>query len=181
MEMKELEAAIEAILFASGEPISLSRLASAIDIEESTTEKLTANLADRLDSENRGLKVLKLGDAYQLATKNEYAPYIKAALSTRRESMLSAAALEVLAIIAYHQPVTRGYINQVRGVDCKEVMDKLEEKSLIEECGKLDAPGRPRLYATTPDFLRIFGLQDIKDLPQVSVEKTTEDLEKFEV
>lgn len=181
MEMREMEAAIEAILFASGEPISLTRLADAIDIEETTTEKLIAALSDRMDAENRGLKVLKLGDCYQLSTKTEYAPYIKAALSTRRESLLSAAAFEVLAIIAYHQPVTRGYINQVRGVDCKEVMDKLEEKMLIEECGRLDAPGRPRLYGTTTDFLRTFGLQNLSALPVVSVEKTAEEPEKFEV
>jgi segregation and condensation protein B len=125
--------------------------------------------------------LLRLGDSYQLATKNEYSVYVKNALTTRQESFLSGAALEVLAIVAYHQPVTRGYINQVRGVDCNEVMDKLEEKRLIEECGRLDAPGKPRLFATTPDFLRTFGLSSIEDLPRPEAPESPSETQKFEV
>jgi len=165
LKIEEIESIIESILFASGNPMPISKIAETLELDIKTAESLLKNFADKYNSQMRGLKILYLDGEYQLVTRPEYADYIKKAMDNRRETSLSSAAFEVLAIVAYNQPITRGYVSQVRGVESGEVMDKLIEKGLLEECGRLDAPGRPRLYRTTSEFLRVFGLSSIDDLP----------------
>lgn len=165
MKQKELVKAFEAVLFASGEPMSIDRLANVFEI---TPEKVvqTAEILSRKYEENdSGIKILRLENTYQLATKNEFAEYIKKAFDMRRRTPLSNAALEVLAVVAYNQPVTKSFIEQVRGVDCSGVVTTLVEKGLIEERGRLELPGKPLLYGTTKNFLRCFELNDLSDLP----------------
>ncbi len=169
MQIKEIETAVEALLFASGEPASVDALASVLQLTHDEMSEIMTHMIQTYNEQNRGIMLLKLGNNYQLATRKEYSEQIKQLLDTRRAAPLSNAALEVLAIIAYNEPVTRGYISQVRGVDCGEIVEKLSEKGLICECGKLDAPGRPRLFKTTPDFLRVFGLTSLDELPTVSI------------
>ncbi len=165
MNIKELSAALEAVLFACGEPLSLDRICSILVIDEDTAEKAIKELTDGLEARNSGLKVVRLGANYQICTKSEHGEYIKAALDLRRKTPLSAAAFEVLAVIAYNQPVTKAFVEQVRGVDCSGVITTLQEKLLIEEKGRLELPGRPLLYGTTDNFLRCFGVSSISELP----------------
>lgn len=165
MELKDIESAIEAILFASGEPISLERLAAAVDIDEKTASQLVTRLADHYSYERRGMRVLTIDDCYQLASAPEYAPQVRRAMETRRPPQLSQAALESLAVIAYFQPTTKAYVEQIRGVDSSYTVGLLSDRGLIEECGRLAVPGRPILYRTTQTFLRSFGLQTLEDLP----------------
>lgn len=167
MDIKSTEAAAEAILFASGEPVELERLAQALEVDKSTVQKILHNMAERINGGSGGLQLLHIDDAWQLATRAEYAPAVKRALDIRRNMPLSPAAMEVLSIIAYHQPVTRGYIEQVRGVDSSGIVASLCSKGLVEERGRLDVPGRPVLYGTTLDFLRCFGLKSLNDLPEI--------------
>ena len=162
---KELLPALEAVLFAGGEPISAARLVKVFEIEPDELGELLAALGESLDKEGRGIKLLNLDGAYQLVTREKYENYIKEAFDLRRRTPLSQAALEVLSVIAYNQPVTKAFIEQVRGVDCSGVIGTLVEKELIEECGRLELPGRPLLYGTTKNFLRCFSLSSIKDLP----------------
>ena len=169
MQIKETETAVEALLFASGEPVSLDALAEVLSLSTGEMGEIMTHMMQTYNEQGRGIMLLKLGNNYQLATKKEYSEQIKQLLDTRRSAPLSAASLEVLAIVAYNEPVTRGYISQVRGVDCGEIVEKLTEKGLICECGKLDAPGRPRLFKTTPDFLRVFGLTSLDELPAVDI------------
>ena len=161
----ELIPALEAVLFAGGEPISAARLVKVFDIEPDELAELCDELKARLDRSGSGIKLLCLDGAYQLATREEHEQYIKEAYDLRRRTPLSQAALEVLSVIAYNQPVTKAFIEQVRGVDCSGVVGTLVEKELIEECGRLELPGRPLLYGTTKNFLRCFSLSSIKDLP----------------
>ncbi len=157
--------ALEAVLFAGGEPISAARLVKVLDIEPEELYELCNALAKQLNEQNRGIKLLCLDGAYQLVTREEYENYIKEAFDLRRRTPLSQAALEVLSVIAYNQPVTKSFIEQVRGVDCSGVVATLVEKELIEECGRLELPGRPLLYGTTKNFLRCFSISSIADLP----------------
>ena len=165
MELKDIESAIEAILFASGEPISLERLAAAVDTDEKTASQLVTRLADYYSYERRGMRVLTIDDCYPLASAPEYAPQVRRAMETRRPPQLSQAALESLAVIAYFQPTTKAYVEQIRGVDSSYTVGLLSDRGLIEECGRLAVPGRPILYRTTQTFLRSFGLQTLEDLP----------------
>ena len=165
MEIKQYQAAIEAILFASGEPVSASRLAEVLELDEETAVRLADDLMQDINTRGGGLRMLRLDDRYQLCTGADYAVYIRKALEIRRNTPWSQAAMEVLAIVAYNQPVTRAFIEQVRGVDCGAVVQGLVQKSLIEEKGRLELPGRPLLYGTTADFLRCFGLQSLEGLP----------------
>ncbi|MDP4153070.1 MAG: SMC-Scp complex subunit ScpB [Bacillota bacterium] len=178
VEIKEVEAIIESILFAAGNPVPLEQLAVVLEMDKKTLESILKNLSDKYDYERRGLKLIRLEDEYQLTTRPEYSEYVKKALDNRRESTLSPAAFEVLAVIAYNEPVTRGYVSSVRGIESGEIMDKLSEKGLIEECGKLDAPGRPRLFRTTTEFLRVFGLQNLDELPQLDPDEMPEVMEQ---
>ena len=156
---------ILAILFAGGEAVEVSRVAQAIGAEEETVLRYVPRLRDGLADAGVPFEVLRLGDRLQLCTSSDYAAVIRAALELRRSAPLSQAALEVLAVIAYNQPVTRAFIEQVRGVDSSGVVNSLIEKSLIEEAGRLDLPGRPIAYRTTPEFLRGFGLESLVRRP----------------
>lgn len=185
MKFSERMAAVEAVLFACGEPIELEKLAAAAEMEKEAAERMVERLNARYEEQGSALVIGKLGDSYQMMTKPEYARYIKTALETRRQAPLSPAALEVLAIVAYNQPVTRGFVDQVRGVDSGGVMRSLVERDLLEEHGRLnDVPGRPIAYKTTDNFLRCFKLNNLGDLPpipgssdQITLEEYTEDYE----
>lgn len=165
MEIREYQAAAEAVLFASGEPVELSRLAQVLELDEETAERILEDYRQEVNTRLGGLRVVRLDDRYQMCTKEEYAGVIRKALEIRRNTPLSQAAMEVLAIVAYNQPVTRAYIDQVRGVDCGAVVQGLAAKKLIEEKGRLELPGRPLLYGITPDFLRCFGIEGVEQLP----------------
>ena len=165
MQINEKVSQVEAILFACGEPLEADKLAQAIDIELDTLPKLILMLNDRYDQAGSALAVLKLNDSYQLTTKEIFAPYIRTALETRRQQPLSNAAMEVLAIIAYNQPVTKSFIESVRSVDSSSIVNTLVERGLLEEAYRLDVPGRPIAYRTTNNFLRCFKLGRIEDLP----------------
>lgn len=167
MDIKTIEAAIEAILFASGEPVPAERLAQALEIDRATVVKIASVLMEETDAAGGGTQIVRMDDAYQMTTRPEYAPYVRKALDIRRDAPLSQAAMEVLAVVAYRQPVTRAYVEQVRGVDCSGTITSLAAKDLIEEQGRLDVPGRPILYGTSLNFLRCFGLGSLRDLPPV--------------
>lgn len=165
MEVKEYKAAIEAILFASGEPVEIERLAEVLDLDEETAERFAEDLMNEINLRDSGIKMVRLNDQYQLCTRKEHADVVRHALDMRRNTPLSQAAMEVLAIVAYNQPVTKAFIEQVRGVDCSAVLQGLQQKNLIEEKGRLELPGRPLLYGTTPVFLRSFGISKLSELP----------------
>lgn len=165
MEIKQYQAALEAILFASGEPVTLERLSTALELDAETTERLVDDLAQEYRTRVGGLTILRLDNSYQMCTKRDFASYIRRAMEIRRNTPLSQAAMEVLAIVAYNQPVTRAVIEQVRGVDCGAVLQGLQQKGLVEEKGRLELPGRPLLYGTTVHFLRCFGVSSLKELP----------------
>ena len=149
LEMKEVEAAIEGILFASGEPVAVDRICMAMDMDRPTVELVLQKLADYYAYERRGMRLLKLEDSYQLCSAPEYGYIIRRAFEVRKPAKLSQPALEVLTIIAYYQPTTRAYVDQIRGVDSSYTVGLLLDRHLIEECGRLQVPGRPRLYRTT--------------------------------
>ncbi|MCI8554245.1 MAG: SMC-Scp complex subunit ScpB [Clostridiales bacterium] len=175
MEIKQYQAAIEAVLFAAGEPVAAARLAEALELDEETVTRLAEDLKQEINTRGGGLLMVRLEDRYQLCTRQDYAGYVRRALEIRRNTPLSQAAMEVLAIIAYNQPVTRAFIEQVRGVDCGAVVQGLTAKNLVEEKGRLELPGRPLLYGTTSHFLRCFGisaLQELPPLPQQTDEET---------
>lgn len=165
MNKQQTLSALEAVLFASGDPISTERLSQVFEIKPEEIEKYIKELENKLNLDNSGFVVVRLENTYQLVTREEFAPYIKKAFDIKRRTPLSPAALEVLAVIAYNQPVTRAFIEQVRGVDCSGVVSTLVEKGLIEERGRLELPGRPLLYGTTKTFLRSFSLSDLSELP----------------
>ena len=165
MELKECMGAVEAMLFAHGEPVSSERLAEVLEMQTEDMERVLLSLSDDYASQDRGICLLHLEDRWQLATKNEYAAPIKTLMDNRRNTPLSSAALEVLAIIAYNQPVSRSFVEQVRGVDSSSTIQKLVQKGLVEEAGRLDLPGRPVSFRTTDVFLRTFGLKSLLDLP----------------
>ena len=167
LEMKEVEAAIEGILFASGEPVAIDRICMATDMDRPTVELVLQKLADYYAYERRGMRLLKMDDSYQLCSAPEYGDIIRRAFEVRKPAKLSQPALEVLTIIAYYQPTTRAYVDQVRGVDSSYTMGLLQERKLIEECGRLQVPGRPRLYRTTKEFLRVFHLSSLEELPEM--------------
>lgn len=181
MKFSERMAAVEAVLFACGEPIELEKLAAAAEIEKEAAERMVERLNDRYAEQGSAVVIGKLGDSYQMMTRPEYARYIKTALETRRQAPLSVAALEVLAIVAYNQPVTRGFVDQVRGVDSGGVMRSLVERDLLEEHGRLnDVPGRPIAYKTTDNFLRCFKLNSLGDLPPIPGNSDQITLEEYE-
>ncbi len=165
MNKKENIAALEAVLFASGEPISIDRLCGALDMPPEKIVVLAEALSQELEARSSAITVIRLENTYQLATKEAYAEYIKKAFDIKRRAPLSPAALEVLAVVAYNQPVTKAFIEQVRGVDCSGVVTTLIEKELIEERGRLELPGRPLLYGTTKSFLRCFSISELSELP----------------
>ena len=174
MKTEELISAFEAVLFAGGEPLSIDRFTQVFEIEPDEVVKVMEALEQRLKKNKSGLELVRMENTYQLATKTEYADYIKKAFDIKRRTPLSPAALEVLAVVAYNQPVTKSFIEQVRGVDCSGVVTTLIEKGLVEERGRLELPGKPLLYGTTKNFLRCFSLNDLTELPPLP--KTENDI-----
>ena len=167
MEQTELQRAIEAILFAAGERIEIARLAMALETDEDEIERAADALADTMAFERRGIRILKLDKGYQMVSSGEMADYVTKALETRKPPKLSSSQLESLTIIAYYQPATKAMVEQVRGVDSAYSISALMNKKLIEEAGRLNVPGRPIQYRTTPDFLRTFGLCSLEELPPI--------------
>ena len=164
LDINDVEKAIEAILFAAGHPVTYERLSLVIGLSQRDIRRFVEHMTEHY--EDRGIQLLMYPDACQLCTKEVFAPYIRETLSIRRGGNLSASSMEVLAVVAYNQPVTRAFIDTVRGVDSSYAVSSLLDKGLIEACGRLDAPGRPMLYATTDKFLRVFGLSSLADLPE---------------
>ena len=177
MTNEQIRAACEAILFASGEPVEAARIAEALEIEIETVTGALWELSRILDERESGICLLRLGSKYQLCSRTEYAQQVRNVLDIKKNAPLSPAAFEVLAVVAYNQPVTKAYIEQIRGVDCSGVVATLCQKGLLEEKGRLDLPGRPLLYGTTPDFLRCFCLTSLADLPELP-EKPAVELEQ---
>ena len=167
MEVKEIESAIEGILFAAGEPVGVERLCMALELDRNTVDTVCKRMADNYSYERRGIRLVRLENSYQMCSAPEVAPFIRKAFESRRPARLSQPALEVLAIIAYHQTATRAYVDQVRGVDSSYTIGLLLERDLIEECGRLAVPGRPIQYRTTQTFLRSFGLSSLDELPEL--------------
>lgn len=167
MEYADLQRAIEAILFASGERVELSRLAMAVEADEKDVEAAVTELADTLAFERRGIRILRLDKGYQMVSSGEMADYITRALETRKPPKLSSSQLEALTIVAYYQPATKAMVEQIRGVDSSYSISALMNKKLIEEAGRLNVPGRPILYRTTPDFLRTFSISSLEELPPI--------------
>lgn len=165
MEINQYKAQIEAVLFASGEPVSAVRLAELLEVEEETVRQVVTLMKDDYEAEERGILLVALGESFQLVTKDRYAGLIRTALEIRRNTPLSQAAMEVLSIIAYNQPVTKSFVEQVRGVESGQIVNNLAEKGLVEEAGRLDVPGRPIAYRTTLQFLRCFGISSLEQLP----------------
>jgi segregation and condensation protein B len=166
--MKEIESAIEGILFASGDPIHVDRICVALEMDRPTVEQLLQKLMDYYAYERRGIRLLRMEDTWQLCSSPDYADAIRKAFEIRKPAKLSQPALEVLTIIAYYQPTTRAYVDQIRGVDSSYTIGLLLDRKLIEECGRLQVPGRPRLYRTTRQFLRAFHLSSLDDLPEMT-------------
>ena len=167
MDMREIESAMEGILFASGEPVHVDRLCTALELDRATAEQVLQRLMDYYAYERRGIRLLRMEDSWQLCSAPDYAAVIRRACEIRKPAKLSQPALEVLTIIAYYQPTTRAYVDQIRGVDSAYTIGRLLERRLIEECGRLQVPGRPHLYRTTKQFLRAFHLTSLEDLPEM--------------
>ena len=170
-QIKSIEGAIEAILYAAGYPVKYEKIAEVLGLDLKNTKTLISHMAETYNAESskHGISLLTFDETCQFCTKEQYAPYIREALGIRRGGNLSASSMEVLAIVAYNQPVTRSFIDQVRGVDSSYAVNSLIDKALIASCGRLDAPGRPMLYATTEKFLRVFGLRSLSELPETEV------------
>ena len=167
MEFEQLQRAVEAILFAAGESVETSRLSFSLETDENEIRRAADELANAYAYERRGIRIIRLEDAYQMVSSGEMADYITKALETRKPPKLSAAQLESLTIIAYYQPATKAMVEQIRGVDSSYSISALMNKKLICEAGRLNVPGRPIQYATTPDFLRTFGLNSLEELPEI--------------
>lgn len=167
MEQTELQRAIEAILFAAGERVEASRLAFALETDESEIIAAADQLAGQLAYERRGIRIIRLEKGYQMVSSGEMADFVTKALETRKPPKLSSSQLETLTIIAYYQPATKAMVEQIRGVDSAYTVSALLNKRLIEEAGRLNVPGRPIQYRTTPDFLRTFGLSSLEELPPI--------------
>lgn len=165
--LKNIEGAIEAILYAAGYPVKYAKIAEVLGLDVRNTKKIIEHMSEEFNSEKskRGINLLVFEETCQFCTKEQYAPYIREALGIRRGGNLSASSMEVLAVVAYNQPVTRSFVDQVRGVDSSYAFNSLIDKALIEACGRLDAPGRPMLYITTEKFLRVFGINSLSELP----------------
>ncbi len=167
MEQIELQRAIEAILFAAGERVEISRLSMALEVDPNEIQSAADVLADEMAYNRRGIRILRLEDGYQMVSSGEMADYITKALETRKPPKLSASQLETLTIIAYYQPATKAMVEQIRGVDSAYSITALLNKKLIEDAGRLNVPGRPIQYRTTPDFLRTFAINSLEDLPEI--------------
>ena len=181
MKIKETEAAIEAILFAMGGSVELPRIARAIGVDEKTTGRIIRNMMDRYQEENRGIQIIELENSFQMCTKKEYYQYLINIALHPQKPALSDVMLETLSIIAYKQPITKIEVEKIRGVKSDHAVNKLVEYGLVEEVGRLDAPGRPMLFGTTEDFLRSFGVQSIDELPTISEDMVEQYKEEAEL
>ncbi len=168
MENKDIESAIEGILFAAGEPVAVDRLCTVLNMDRETVDTIIKNLADYYAYERRGIRIVTLEDSYQMCSAPEHAQHIRVALEAGKPPQLSQPALESLAVIAYFQPATKAFVEQIRGVDSSYTVNLLAERGLIEEAGRLAVPGRPMLFRTTKLFLRCFRLASLEELPQLS-------------
>ncbi len=167
MEIKEIKAIIEALLFAAGEAVEIDTIADIVDVDKKTLTKIIKSMMDEYNYEKRGLHIIKLENAYRMCTRGEYKEYVSMLVKPGRKLQLSNAAIEVLAIVAYKQPVTRAVIEHIRGVNCDYIVNRLIERRFITEMGRLDdAPGRPILFGTTKEFLQTFGIESISELPE---------------
>ena len=178
--MCDISSAIESILFAAGDSVPIARLSLILEVYEGEIENAAAALAEKYISEGRGIRILRLDDKLQMCSAPEYASYISKALEQRKPPMLSQSALETLAVVAYFQPVTRAYIDQVRGVDSSYTVGVLTQRGLIEPCGKLDVPGRPSVFRTTDVFLRTMGISELSQLPELPDMTNGEGIEKLQ-
>lgn len=178
--MIDISSAIEAILFAAGESVPAARLSLVLDTDEKEILRIAEELSEKYSREQRGMRILRLGDKLQMCSAPEYAPFIAKTLEQRKPPMLSQPALETLAIVAYFQPVTRAYIDQVRGVDSAYTVSVLAERGLIEVCGRLDVPGRPSIFRTTDAFLRTMGISELSQLPPLPDMSGGEGAEKLQ-
>lgn len=176
----DISSAIEAILFAAGDSVPIARLSLILEVYEGEIENAASALAEKYIAEGRGIRILKLGDKLQMCSAPEYASYITKTLEQRKPPMLSQSALETLAVVAYFQPVTRAYIDQVRGVDSSYTVGVLTQRGLIEPCGKLDVPGRPTVFRTTDVFLRTMGISELSELPPLPDMTNGEGIEKLQ-
>lgn len=167
MERAELKRVLEAILFAAGESVETERIAKSVGCDTDEIDAAAQELMDELAFERRGIRVVRLDKAYQMCSSGEMSEFVTKTLETRKPPKLSSSQLETLTIIAYYQPATKAYVEQIRGVDSSYSVGALLNKHLIEECGRLNVPGRPILYRTTPDFLRTFGLESLDELPEI--------------
>jgi segregation and condensation protein B len=179
MNIEKFECVLEGILFASGEPMTIDRIAAVLASTPDEVIEVSKRLAERLENDHRGIRLIRLENSLQLCSAPEYSDYIRMALETRKPPKLTQNALEVLSIVAYFQPVTRAYIEQIRGVDSSYTVSVLLERGLIEQCGHLDAPGRPTLFKTTNNFLRTFGISSIDQLPPLPETKEDEEQQKI--
>lgn len=166
MEIREIQSILEAVLFAAGDAVELEKLADIVDVDKKSLREILQKMMDSYNFERRGIHIIRMEDSYQMCTRGEYHDYVAMLAEPRRKQSLSNAAIEVLAIIAYKQPVTRSTIEHIRGVNCDYVVNRLMERNLIEEKGRLDAPGRPILFGTTQEFLRCFGVATLEELPE---------------
>ncbi len=178
MTPERIKSAIEAILFASGSSVDPSRIATALEITNKEAKEYLDSLKDEYENAQRGITIIKLKDSYQMVSVKEFAPEIRKVMDLRRNTPLSQAALEVLAVIAYNQPVTKSFVEQIRGVDCSGVIGSLTAKDLIEEKGRLELPGRPLIYGTTENFLRCFNISSIEELPPLPEDDKKEETEE---
>lgn len=181
MESEDIRRGVEAILFAAGEPVEADRMALAIGVSPETIHQEVKGLQDEYSFQRRGIRILRMENAYQMVSSPEESERITRALETRKPPKLSASALETLTVIAYYQPTTKAFVEQIRGVDSSYTVGVLLNKKLIEEQGRLSVPGRPILYGTTPDFLRTFGLSSLDELPEVDLPRGQISMEQTEL
>ena len=168
MNIKKLEAVVEAILFSMGEAVEIERLAAAVDHDEDTVRKIIRSMMTRYDEEDRGIHLIELDGSFQLCTKPEMYEYLIKVAHIPKKHVLTDVLLETLSIVAYKQPITRAEIERVRGVSCDHAVNRLVEFGLIAEVGRMDAPGKPLLFGTTEEFLRSFGVKSLEELPELS-------------
>lgn len=182
MEIREIQAIVESLLFAAGEPVELEKIADIVDVDKKSLREIIKKMMDSYNYEKRGIHIIRLEDSYQMCTRGEYHDYVSMLMQPRRKMQLSNAAIEVLAIIAYKQPVTRSAIEHIRGVNCDYIVNRLIERKFIEEVGRLkDAPGRPILFGTTDEFLRTFGIESISDLPEFDSLSVGDEVEQMQI
>lgn len=182
MEIREIQAIIEAVLFAAGDPVEIERLADIVDVDKKSLREILKKMMDEYNFQRRGIHLIRMEDSYQLCTRGEYIDYISRLAEPPKKQNLSNAAFEVLAIVAYNQPVTRSTIEHIRGVNCDYVVNRLIERNFIEERGRLEAPGRPILFGTTQHFLRSFGIESLDELPEYEkLGQSAEDAEQLEM